>query len=162
MSWMEIVIDKALLKEFESSDAMQFINELFGEPVWATVPSASKTRGGKMDGVALQQQVSVKTLHYKERELILKARKKFFALSREELGGIAIAKNRGLIYIALEPQAREACKTMGVRYITLPMLMKALWAKKILTKRQVLELIGKIERNGKMKFGKIEQILGEM
>ncbi|MFH0972195.1 MAG: hypothetical protein V1835_06560 [Candidatus Micrarchaeota archaeon] len=156
---MEIVIDLGLLHKLVSVEMISSLNELFGEPSWIIAPSAAtKLKREKKETRFKHIHIASRKLHYKERELVAKMRGKFFMLSKEELEGIAIARNRGVIYSTNEEAAKLACRGLEVRYMTLPMLLKALWAKKILTKKGVWEIIDKMDRANLAKFEKVEKI----
>lgn len=163
---MEIIADPSVLLKLENAGAISGLTELFGEPHWVIAPAdmrkIKRGKGGRgIAKIASMLALGTKLLGKMERKLIEKIVRRKSLLSKGEIEAIAIAKSRGLLYVTNEDAAREACREMGVNYMTLPMLLKALWAKKILGKREVREIIERMENGSRIKFQKRELILGE-
>jgi hypothetical protein len=163
---MEIVADMEMLENMGDEKLRDAVNELFGSPVWLLSPmnlkklKKSKKQDINAEKIFGENHIATITYGKADRELIAKLSKKNLLISKNEIEGIVIAKNRNLAYATSDQNAREICIQLGVRYLTLPMMLKAFWAKKILTKRQVWELMERIEKTGNAKFRYVDAILG--
>lgn len=161
---MEIVTDLEMIWNLSDSLFQAGISELFGNPSWILPLMSYKKliKAGKENKQAqlLTEQSSISTKKYEkaDRELIAKLSKKENRVSRGEIEGIALAKNRNLLFIAGDIQARTLCISLGARYMTIPMLLKALWAKKIFTKKEVWLALERMQSRGNIKFNRPEMI----
>ncbi|MFH1751246.1 MAG: hypothetical protein ABH863_06200 [Candidatus Micrarchaeota archaeon] len=163
---MEFAADLGLLEKLEVAGLMPAMDELFGDPHWVVAPCAyrelNKKKRGAFGHFAANsaRHIATKMLSKKERKFISGVRKKWPGLSRQEAEAIAVAKAHGLIYLTSEPIARMLCIETNVRYMTLPMLLKALWAKKIRSRKQITEVLEELERAYPIRFSGKESILG--
>ena len=161
---MEIVADLECLNKMFNAGGLGSLCELFGNPTWLISPSAfreMKKYKNKDENLFSNFHIHSPKLEYRERELISKWRKKIQYISKKEIEAIAIAKNRGIRYLVYESHGGKICSLLGVQYMNLPMALKALWAKKIITKKQVWEIINNLEKNEKIKFDDVDAIFAQ-
>ena len=150
---MEIVLEGRFLSRLEAMDALKKVRELFGDPHFVIAPAAF--RKFKWEG----HSIGTKKLGKRDRKVIALLRKKTL-LSREERQAIAIARERGLLFLTDEPQVAGVLRKLGISFMSLPMLLKALWAKKIATKKEVAEMMERLERASPVRIANKEMILG--
>ncbi len=162
---MEIVIEFGLLAKLVKVGAIDAIGELLGVSHWLISPAAMrelKKHGKKysyLQQLIAHHPIITKKLGKRERRFISRNKRRYFGLAKGELEGIAIAKESNLIYVTHESQERDLCRENEVKYMSLPMLLKALWAKQILTKREVWKIAEALEGE-RVKVMKIEEIMG--
>jgi hypothetical protein len=163
---MEIVADIEMLTNLGDDKLRDAANELFGNPVWLLSPMSlkklkkSKKQDINAEKILGENHIATITYGKADREMIAKLSKKHLLISKNEIEGIVIAKNRNLAYATSDQNARDICIQLGVRHLTLPMMLKAFWAKKILTKKEVWEIIERIEKTSNAKFLDVDSIFG--
>ena len=115
----------------------------------------------KKSGMKFKYHLHASKLGKKEYLLMKKIRgKNSHLLSKIEIQNIAIAKANNYILLTDEPAVKKVCGDLGVSCFTLPMLLKAFWAKKIISKKQVWEIMQAMEKRGK-RFGNVDAILDQ-
>ncbi|MFH1258123.1 MAG: hypothetical protein ABIG96_06270 [Candidatus Micrarchaeota archaeon] len=160
---MEIIADVESLEKMGRCGGLGPLSELFGNPTWLIAPQAFREskKSGMNAELFSNYHIHSPKLHYKERELIRRWRRKFPHLSKKEIEAIAIAKCRNITYFAYESHSSRVCKEMAAKYMNLPMALKALWAKQLLTKKEVWEIINKLDKKEKITFDKVELIFSQ-
>ena len=150
---MEIALESKFLSRLEAIDALKKVRELFGDPHFIIAPAAFR----KFKRVGYS--VGTKKLGKRDRKLIALLRKKTL-LSKEERQAIAIARENHLLLLTDEPLVANVLRKLGISFMSLPMLLKALWAKKIATKKEVAEMMERLERASPVRIANKEMILG--
>ncbi|MBI5225501.1 hypothetical protein HY989_06545 [Candidatus Micrarchaeota archaeon] len=156
---MEIISNANFLILLEKANAITSVSELFGEPNFHIANVENNLM--KKNGMKLKYHLHISKLGKKEYLMMKKIKgKNGHLLSKIEIQNIAIAKANGFILLTDEPSVKKACTDFGVSCFTLPMLLKAFWAKKIISKKQVWEIMQAMEKHGK-KFGNVDAILDQ-
>ena len=159
---MEAIMDSAFLSKLAKIGEVGITEGLFTR-IYASASTAREIEkqhgnGHIEENVIISGHVRRTELGKRERSEIARLKKRHYELSKSELETLALAKNRKLVLFTNEAHLKKACTEHDVRYMSMPMLLKTLWAKKLIGKNDVLELIRKIENEVPAKISGKEAI----
>ena len=146
---MEAIMDSAFLSKLAKIGEAGITEGLFTR-IYASASTAREIekqhgKGHIEENVIISGHIRRAELAKKERGEIARLEKKHYELSKSELETLALAKNRKLVLFTNDAHLKKACSEHDVRYMSMPMLLKTLWAKKLIGRNDVVEIIRKIE-----------------
>ncbi|MEK6953510.1 MAG: hypothetical protein AABX01_00760 [Candidatus Micrarchaeota archaeon] len=147
---MEIAMENSLYNLLKKCGAIEAINELLGDPQIHAVELGKSSANGKSAPISPN-----------EKKFISAKKRRHPQLSKEEFAAMAYAKKNNAVCICLGAEESIACKRLGIQNMSIPMLLKGIWAKKIASKAEVEKMMDALESQGRIKFEGRNEILGK-
>jgi len=142
-----IVFDTDILSMFAKIDAVNLLLNLFGDKAVITPKIMDEISVPLEYGYSFPLKVisTIKTVHLSNHALEEYAKlQKNFNLGRGELEAIAYCKSEKCMFATNDIKESEFAKSDGVPVISLQAIIKALWEKKISSKKEAVHILERI------------------
>jgi len=141
-----VIVNTDILSIFAKIDAINLLNLLFGGKIAMTSRIRDEILVPLTYGYAFPRNVStVETVSLTNKALEEYLRfQENVTLGRGELEAIAYCKAEKCIFVTNDTKARKFAEAEGVSVVSFQALLKALWKKKLKTKKEVREILNNI------------------
>ena len=163
-----LIFDTDVLSTFGKIRRLDLLRKLLPDATFLTPPSVydelfkAKDRGYEfVDHILWSGILEVTPLTKEELGFLSRLREERRSLGLGELEGISICKHRDCILVTNDTAAKKVCDQYMVKFIDLSMILKSLFATKILTGSELMKLIDEIERKDRVLIKDKDDILAE-
>jgi predicted nucleic acid-binding protein len=161
---MAVIFDTDILSAFAKTDCLPLLKKLFSKHDVYITPEIYEELEIPIDygynfPLKIFEEFAILTPNEKEQEiyrLFLKANR---SIGKGELEAIAICINRKYYFSSMDEVAISFAETNDVTTISLHSILRSLWESAILTKKEVHELILRIEQKDNTSIKDIHKIL---
>lgn len=161
-----IIVDNNILSTFAKVGRLDMLFQLFPQRQIGIVPAVyNELRIGVRKGhvqlkevMEMVQKKSIRLITLTEAEIFLKPTLPV-SFDEGELESVAVCRSRKITLLTNERSVKNWCVKEDIKYADLPDLLRACWQFRVMSKKEVKNLIEEIEEKDNITFRSKEEIL---